>query len=206
MLLILGLQAAILLGIVLLMLRKNPIGPISASLQMLGGADGRDERPVGACGNRYAAVQGIRADLTSGMGQSRDDASRFFEQVRKESTDLRELRHPTPCSAAGEHQHRAHGDRTNAVDRPGNAVRRHVDDEGDRRDHAEPAGPRSPREHESVNGRGQEPPDGSRRAGERALGSERAPPGDAAANRRRAPRNTAAKQHVEARRDARHGG
>ncbi len=88
MLLILGLQAAILLGIVLLMLRKNPIGPISASLQVL--AERTAE--MNARGEHVeTSVQGIRADLTSGMGQSRDDASRFFEQVRRESTDLREL-------------------------------------------------------------------------------------------------------------------
>lgn len=92
MLLIIGLQAAILIGILLLMLRKNPIGPISASLQMLGermvDLNARSEHLET---DMRAGVQGIRTDLTSGMGQSRTDATLFFDQVRRESSELREL-------------------------------------------------------------------------------------------------------------------
>jgi DNA recombination protein RmuC len=92
MLLIIGLQAAILIGIILLMVRRNPIGPISASLLILGermvDLNARSEHLET---DMRAGVQGIRTDLTSGMGQSRDDASRFFDQVRKDSSELREL-------------------------------------------------------------------------------------------------------------------
>ncbi len=92
MLLILGLQAAILLGIVLLMLRKNPLGPISASLQMMGERMAEmNARSEHLETDMRAGVQGIRIDLATGMGQSRDDASRFFDQVRKDSSELREL-------------------------------------------------------------------------------------------------------------------
>src|ERR1039458_619592 len=92
MLLISGLQAAILIGIILLMVRRNPIGPISASLHILGermvDLNARSEHLET---DMRAGVQGIRTDLTGGMGQSREDASRFFEQVRKDSSELREL-------------------------------------------------------------------------------------------------------------------
>jgi DNA recombination protein RmuC len=92
MLLIIGLQAAILIGIILLMVRRNPIGPISASLHILGermvDLNARSEHLET---DMRAGVQGIRTDLTSGMGQSRADATQFFEQVRKDSSELREL-------------------------------------------------------------------------------------------------------------------
>jgi DNA recombination protein RmuC len=87
-LLILGVQAAILLGVLLLILRKNPLGPISALLQLLGERlaemNARSEHVE-------TSVHGIRTDLTTGISQSRTDESRFFDQVRKESSELREL-------------------------------------------------------------------------------------------------------------------
>lgn len=89
---IIVLQAAILLGIVILVLRKNPLGPISLSLQKLvegmfelTGRSDRVELDI------RSGIQEVRQDLTGGMGHLRDDASRFFEQVRRESSDLREL-------------------------------------------------------------------------------------------------------------------
>lgn len=92
MLLIVILQAAILLGIVVLMLRRNPLGPISASLQALSEhmvrlTSGTEHLEA----EMRAGVQSVRSDLTTGMGQSREDAARFFEQVRRESSELREL-------------------------------------------------------------------------------------------------------------------
>jgi DNA recombination protein RmuC len=90
--LILGLQAAILIGILLLMLRRNPLGPVTASLQIMGERlaelNARSEHTEG---DMRAGVQGIRTELAVGMGQSRDDAARFFEQVRTQSSELREL-------------------------------------------------------------------------------------------------------------------
>jgi len=92
MLLIIGLQAAILIGILLLMFRKNPLGPISAALQMMGermaAMNARSEHLET---DMRAGVQGLRTDLTTGMGQSRADATLFFDQVRKDASDLREL-------------------------------------------------------------------------------------------------------------------
>jgi DNA recombination protein RmuC len=85
---IIALQIAILIGIVLLLLRKNP----SASLQKLAesmiGLSGRSEHLEA---DMRSGIQEVRTDLASGMGQSRNDASRFFDQVRKDSSELREL-------------------------------------------------------------------------------------------------------------------
>ncbi len=91
-LLILIPEGVILLGVVLLMLRRNPLRPLSASLQSL------LERIAELNANSEhletdmrAGVQAIRVDLTSSMAQSRTDATVFFQQVRNESTELREL-------------------------------------------------------------------------------------------------------------------
>lgn len=89
---ILVLQAAILIGIVFLMLRKNPLAPIAASLQMLGESMVRlTSQSDHLEADMRSGIKDVRGDLASGMGQSRGDASRFFEQVRGESSDLREL-------------------------------------------------------------------------------------------------------------------
>ena len=89
---VIALQIAILIGIVLLLLRKNPLPAISASLQKLAesmiGLAGRSEHLEA---DMRSGVQDVRNDLAAGMGQSRDDASRFFEQVRRDSSELREL-------------------------------------------------------------------------------------------------------------------
>lgn len=92
MLLVILLQAAILLGIILLLLRKNPLAPISASLQMLGeGMVRLSAQSDHVEADLRSGIQDVRTDLSAGMGRSRDDSSRFFDQVRKESDDLREL-------------------------------------------------------------------------------------------------------------------
>ena len=78
---ILILQVAILLGILLLMLRKSPLAPISTSLQML--SDGivrlttRSEHVEAAI---QSGTQDVRTTLATGLDQARRDAS-----------DLREL-------------------------------------------------------------------------------------------------------------------
>lgn len=89
---IIGLQVAILIGIVLLLLRKSPLGAISASLQILGERMAEtNTRSEHLETDLRAGVQEIRADLTGGMAQARADAALFFEQVRRESGELREL-------------------------------------------------------------------------------------------------------------------
>ena len=89
---IIGLQVAILIGIVLLLLRKSPLGAILASLQILGERMAEtNTRSEHLETDMRAGVQEIRADLTGGMAQARADAALFFEQVRRESGELREL-------------------------------------------------------------------------------------------------------------------
>ncbi|MFP5226182.1 MAG: DNA recombination protein RmuC [Acidobacteriota bacterium] len=90
-LLFVGLQAAILLGIVVLVLRRNPLGPIALSLQSL------LERlaELGARSEHLetdmrAGVQEIRTELASGMVQSRMDAMQSSDQMRRDASDLRE--------------------------------------------------------------------------------------------------------------------
>jgi len=89
---VLILQIAILLSVLMLMLRKDPLGPLSALCQKLGEAIGG----LATQSNHLetdirSGIQEIRQDLAVGMGQSREDASRFFDQVRRDSSDLREL-------------------------------------------------------------------------------------------------------------------
>jgi DNA recombination protein RmuC len=89
---VIALQIAILIGIVLLILRKNPLPAISASLQALGeGMVRLTTRSEHVDADMRSGIQDLRNDLASGMGQSRDDATRFFDQIRRESSDLREL-------------------------------------------------------------------------------------------------------------------
>jgi hypothetical protein len=86
---IIVLQVAILLGIVVLMLKKNPLGPILQKLAE--GIVGLSSRSEHLEADVRSGIQDVRRDLTTGMGQSRDDASRFFDQVRRDSSELREL-------------------------------------------------------------------------------------------------------------------
>ncbi len=86
MLLIIILQAAILLGIVILMLRRNPVAPISASLKMLGeGILRLDARSEHLEADMRSVIHDIRQDFVTERSQSREDASRFFDQIRRES-------------------------------------------------------------------------------------------------------------------------
>jgi DNA recombination protein RmuC len=86
------LQFAILLGILMLMLRKDPLGPLSALFQKLAEAiAGLTSQSDRLEADIRAGIQEIRQDLAAGMGQAREDASRFFDQVRRDSSDLREL-------------------------------------------------------------------------------------------------------------------
>lgn len=85
-------EAAILVGLVVLLLRKNPLEAATATLQGLSDGLVRLENTSDHLETAIrSGIQDIRNDLAIGMGQARDDASRFFEQVRNESTGLREL-------------------------------------------------------------------------------------------------------------------
>jgi DNA recombination protein RmuC len=89
---IIALQVAILIGVVLLILRRNPLPALSASLQKLAESMiGLTSRSEHLEAGMRSGIQDLRNDLSTGMGQSRDDASRFFEQVRRDSSELREL-------------------------------------------------------------------------------------------------------------------
>jgi DNA recombination protein RmuC len=85
---IVALQIAILIGILLLMLRPNPLPALQKLAESMVGLTGRSENLEA---DIRSGIQEVRQDLASGMGQSREDASRFFEQVRRDSSELREL-------------------------------------------------------------------------------------------------------------------
>jgi DNA recombination protein RmuC len=89
---IIALQIAILIGIVLLLLRKNPLPAIFASLLKLAeGMVGLTSRSDHLETDLRSGIHDVRQDLATGMGHSREDSSRFFDNVRKDSADLREL-------------------------------------------------------------------------------------------------------------------
>ncbi len=89
---ILLLEAAILIGIVVLLLRNNPLGAISSSLRIL------DEGIVRLStstehveAHLHTGIQEVQTNLTTGLGQLRADATLFFEQMRRDSSEVREL-------------------------------------------------------------------------------------------------------------------
>ena len=87
---IIVLEIAILAGLVILMLRKNP--PISESYRALQESIIRlDSRSEHLEADFHTGIQDIRSDLSTGLGKTREDTSRFFDQVRKDSIDLREF-------------------------------------------------------------------------------------------------------------------
>jgi len=90
--LIVGLEAAILIGIVVLITKRSSNASADRLLQAIGEnvmrLDGKSDRLEASL---RTGIQEIRSDLTTGMNQSREDASRFSEQARTELTGIREL-------------------------------------------------------------------------------------------------------------------
>jgi len=89
---ILLLEAGILLGIVLILLRSNPLGSISSSLRIL------DEGIVRLSSSSEhveaalrAGFQEVHNNQAAGLGQLRGDAIAFFEQMRRDASEMREL-------------------------------------------------------------------------------------------------------------------
>lgn len=86
------LEAAILVGLVILLLKKSQPGSAATTLQGLSDGLIRLESKSDHLDTAIrSGIQDVRSDLTTGLGQARDDASRFFDQVRSESMGLREL-------------------------------------------------------------------------------------------------------------------
>lgn len=89
---ILILEAAILLGIVLLLLRKNPLGTISSSLRLLGNGLTRlttSSEQVEA--DIRLGIEDVRSHLATGLGQAHTDITTSFDQMRRDSNELREM-------------------------------------------------------------------------------------------------------------------
>lgn len=90
--LVAGLEVAILIGIVVLVLKKNSNSSAEPSIQAIGEnvvrLDGKSDRLEASV---RTGIQEIRGDLTAGMNQSREEVSRSSEQTRKELTGIREL-------------------------------------------------------------------------------------------------------------------
>ena len=89
---ILILEAAILLGIVVILLRKNPLGSISSSLRILvNGITRLTSDSESSETDVRSGIEDVRSHLASGLGQLHSDVTVAFEQMGRNSNELREL-------------------------------------------------------------------------------------------------------------------
>lgn len=89
---ILILEAAILLGIVILLLRKNSLGSISSSLRILGNGITRlTTSSESSETDVRSGMEEVRGHLASGLGQLHSDITVSFEQIKHDSNQLREM-------------------------------------------------------------------------------------------------------------------